>query len=86
MGQGEDLMSSAGRTAAEKVFIDAELEALSFHWGDAYEIEFSDEDGWRAKRRDGLGGWLTGADSDEMYKLIGEDYSLRRVPRSCTPG
>ena len=78
-------MSSAGRTAAEKALIDAELEALSFHWGDAYEIEFSDEHGWRAKRRDGQGGWLTGADPDEMYKLISEDYGLRPVPRSFTP-
>jgi hypothetical protein len=78
-------MSSAGRTAAEKALIDAELEGLRWNWGDAYEIEFSDEHGWRAKRRDGRGGWLTGADPDGMYKLISEDYSLRPVPRSYAP-
>jgi hypothetical protein len=79
-------MSSAGRTAAEKALIDAELEGLHWNWGDAYEIEFSDEHGWRARRRDGQGGCLTGADPDELYKLISEDYRFRPVPRSFTPG
>lgn len=78
-------MATAGRTAAEKAFIDAELEALRFHWDTAYQIEFSDEHGWRAKRLDGLGGWLAGADPEELYKAITDDYTLRPVPRSYAP-
>lgn len=72
---------SAGRTAAEKALIDAELEALRFHWGEAYQIEFSDGHGWRARRLDGQGGLLTGVDSEGLYAAIGGDYALRPVPR-----
>ena len=78
-------MTPAGRTAAEKARIQSELEALRFHWDTAYEIEFDDEHGWRARRRDGLGGVLTGADPDELYKAITDDYSVKPVPRSYAP-
>jgi hypothetical protein len=78
-------MSSAGRTAAAKALINAELESLRWNWDTAYQIEFSDEHGWRAKRLDGLGGWLAGADPDELYKAITDDYSIRPVPRSSAP-
>jgi hypothetical protein len=78
-------MTTAGRTAAEQAHIDAELEALRWNWGDAYRIEWDEENGWRARRLDGLGGWLTGADSDELYKAITDDYSLKPVPRSYAP-
>lgn len=78
-------MATAGRTAAEQAHIDAELGALRFHWGSAYKIEFSDEDGWHAKRLDGRGGWLTGADPEALYKAITDDYTLKPVARSYAP-
>ena len=77
-------MNEAGRTAAEKALID-ELAALKFHWGSAYEIGHNDEHGWHAKRRDSLGRVLAGADPNELYKLITDDYMLRPVPRSYAP-
>lgn len=58
-----------------------ELEALRWDWGDAYEIEH----GWRARRLDGLGGWLTAANSGELYQVIAANYDARPVPRSVTP-
>jgi hypothetical protein len=57
--------SSIARAAAVH-----ELEALRWDWGDAYEIEHGDEDGWRAKRRDGLGGWLTAASSGDLFPRL----------------
>jgi len=45
----------------------------------------SDEDDWHAKRRDGLGGVLTGADPEGLYKAITDDYALKPVPRSYMP-
>ena len=78
-------MSPAGRTAVEQALIDAELDGLRWNWDTAYQIEFSDEHGWRAKRLDDLGGWLTGADADELYKAITDDYAFRPVPRSYAP-
>ena len=62
-----------------------ELEARRWDWGDAYEIEHGD-DGWCARRLDGLGGWLTAASSGELYQVIAADYDARPVPRSVTPG
>jgi hypothetical protein len=76
---------AAGRTAAGSALIDAELEALRFHWDTAYAIEWGDEHGWRARRLDGLGGWLTAASPDKLYDVIAADYALRPVPRSVTP-
>ena len=73
-------MATAGRTA-EKARIDSELEALRFHWGEAYQIEFSDEQGWRARRLDGLGGWLTSSTPEELYKSITDNYATKPVPR-----
>jgi hypothetical protein len=79
-------MATAGRTAAEQAHIDTELEALRFHWDTAYEIEFDDEQGWRARRLGSQRDWLTGADPDGLYKEIREDYSALPVPRGFTPG
>ena len=78
-------MTTAGRTAAEQAHIDAELEALRFHWNTAYQIEFDDEHAWRARRLGSQRGWLTGANPDELYKAIREDYSFQPVPRSYAP-
>ncbi len=77
---------AAGRTAAGKAAARYELEALRFDWGEAYRIECDDEYGWRAKRLDELGGWLTVAGSDDLYEVIAADYALKPVPRSVTPG
>jgi hypothetical protein len=73
-------MDEAARTAAGRNLIETELEALRFHWGGAYEIEFSDEPGWQAKRLDGLGGRLTTATLCELYKAITNDYAALPVP------
>ena len=78
-------MSLAGRTAAGRAIIEAELEALGFHWDTAYQVEFDDERGWQARRRDDLGGGLTAATPDELYEAIRADYDAKPVPRDL-PG
>jgi hypothetical protein len=71
------------KTGAETVEhpagIEQALEALRFHWGDAYEIGHDDERGWWAKRRDGLGGDLTAAEPDQLHAAIVADYNLNPV-------
>lgn len=62
------------------------LEALRWDWGDAYEIGFDDDRSWHARRRDGLGGWLTATCPDELYEVIAADYAFKPVPRSVMPG
>jgi hypothetical protein len=57
------------------------LDALRFHWGDAYEIDYDEELGWWAERRDGLGGRLIAADPEELFRDIQADYALNPVPR-----
>jgi hypothetical protein len=84
--QGDDQMATAGRTATEQAIIDDELAALRFHWDTAYQIEFDDEHGWRARRIGSQHGWLTAADPDGLYKKIREDYSPQLLPRRHAPG
>lgn len=60
---------------------DDALEALRWNWGEAYEIEVVDDE-WRARRRDGLGGWLTASNADELHNQILSDYMLKPVPRT----
>jgi len=77
-------MDAAGRTAAGDGMTAADreaLEALVFHWGDAYEIEHTEARGWRARRRDGLGGWLTAASPEGLLAGISADYQVKPVPR-----
>src|SRR5260370_8426148 len=62
------------------------LEALRWNWGDAYEIGHDDERGWWAKRRDGVGGYLTAADPGELRAVIYADHDLMPVPRDFDPG
>ncbi len=57
------------------------LDALRWHWGEAYEIGRDDASGWHARRRDRLGGPLTGAGPDELGQAIVADYAFRPVPR-----
>ena len=80
MGSG-----AAGRTAAGRAAEQDALEALRHHWGEAYEIEHSGEHRWRAKRRDGLGGWLTAGNPDELLRMIAADYALKPVQRGAPP-
>jgi hypothetical protein len=55
------------------------LEALRWVWGEAYLIEI-DGVQWRAKRRDGLGGWIEAANPDRVDLAIKENYAVRPVP------
>lgn len=56
------------------------LEELRWNWGEAYEIDVVNAE-WRARRRDGLGDWLTATTADELRNLITSDYMLKPVPR-----
>jgi hypothetical protein len=58
----------------------AELAELRHHYGEAYEIG---SDPWRAKRRDGKGGWLTAETVEALYELIRADYRACPVPRDA---
>ncbi len=58
------------------------LDVLHWHWGDAYEIE-APGGLWRARRLDGLGGWIEAPDPDGLGALISEDYGLKAVPRDA---
>ena len=55
------------------------LSELRHHWDTAYEI--TDRPGWRAKRRDGKGDWLSAPGVDGLYALIRADYAADPVPR-----
>jgi hypothetical protein len=57
------------------------LEALRFHWGDAYEIDHAEDGRWIAKRRDGLGGPIEAAGPDGLMAAIADDYNVRKVER-----
>ena len=52
---------------------------LRHHWDAAYEI--TDRPGWRARRRDGKGGWITAPDPVALAELIRVDYRADPVPR-----
>jgi len=59
-----------------------ELADLCWHWGDAYEINWSGA--FRGVRRDnGLA--LVAASADGLRALIRSDYSRRPVPRQSQP-
>lgn len=59
------------------------LAELRHHWADAYLIDR--EPGWRARRRDGKGGWLTAPDAEALAGLIRADYAGNPVPRDGAP-
>lgn len=56
------------------------LEELEHHWGEAYVI-MEDRSGWRARRKDGRGGWIVRADPNALFEAIREDYGRCPVPR-----
>ena len=58
------------------------LEALRWDWGESYLIEI-DGGEWRARRGDGLGGWIEAANPDGLDLAIKEDYAVRPVPRDA---
>jgi hypothetical protein len=79
---GADMDEAAAPQAAQsKTIADHELDALRFGWGEAYTIAYSPEDGWRAKRRDSLGGDITADCPSELWQAIRSDYTLKPVPR-----
>ena len=55
------------------------LVELRDHWGSAYEI--TDRPGWRARRRDGKGGWITAPDAEALLGAIRADYQADPVSR-----
>lgn len=57
------------------------LEGLRHGWGEAYEIGCDDEQGWHARRRDGIGGLITAAGPDELWPAVCADYELSPVSR-----
>ena len=57
------------------------LAELRWHYGDAYEI--TDRPGWRARRKDGRGLWITAPDAAALVELIREDYRRDPVPRDA---
>ena len=76
---GEAAPQAAGAgagTAGEQA-----LAALRWGWGEAYRIGWDGVRGWWAARRDGKGGDITAADSDELWQAITDDYTLLPVPR-----
>ena len=57
------------------------LEALLFHWGDAYLISVGDEGGvWRAVRRDNQK-TLIATEAIDLRDEIVQDYAASPVPR-----
>jgi len=63
---------------------DDELAELVEHWGSAYRITRS-AGGWAAKRKDGLGGWLTAPSAEALWTVIRADYQARPVSRDDAP-
>jgi hypothetical protein len=57
------------------------LAALEWNWGEAYEVGYTAEHGWHARRRDGLGGLITADGPDDLRRAVLDDYATRPVPR-----
>ena len=57
-----------------------ELAELRYHWGEAYQLAVWGG-GWRAKRRDGEGGWILAEDPEALYEAIRADYQRDPVSR-----
>ena len=69
-----------GARSATEAFEFNALEALAWHWGEAYEITVAGGL-WRAWRRDRIGGVLEGGTPEELRQAILEDYLTRPVAR-----
>ncbi len=57
-----------------------ETAELRYHWGEAYQLAVWGG-GWRAKRRDGKGGWILAEDPEALYEAIRADYQRDPVSR-----
>jgi hypothetical protein len=79
-------MDKAAPQAAGPLAARQALDALVFHWGDAYEFTHDGEHGWRARRRDGVGGWIEAMDPDMLHAQVKADYGLNPVSRDFDPG
>jgi len=60
------------------------LQHLRWDWDVLYDIEDCG-DCVRARRKDGLGGWITATTPHELRVKIGCDYVLMPVPWPCEP-
>jgi hypothetical protein len=60
------------------------LDALRWHWGDAYLISFFEPDAWVAQRKDNRETLRADTPAD-LRDLILADYTARPVPRQL-PG
>jgi hypothetical protein len=58
------------------------IEALQWHWGEAYEITVAGGE-WTAVRRDGHGEPLRAAGPERLRELILADYTAAPVPRDA---
>ena len=84
MAMDEAAPQDAGAGGQDETFQN-ELGLLCFHWDTAYQIEPTDGPGLaRARRRDGLGGWLEGT-PDEVTAMIAADYRAQPVSREVAP-
>ena len=61
------------------------LDRLRHGWGEAYQID-QDTQGWRARRRDGIGPDITAPGPDELWHKIVADYTRAPVPRDAGAG
>lgn len=69
-----------GAAAADPTMLN-ELDTLRWNWGEAYEIIVVDDVKWRARRRDGLGEWMSASSASELRHQILNDYLLKPIPR-----
>jgi hypothetical protein len=76
-------MSEAAPQAARTSLDEAALGRLRYGWGDAYRIGWGPERGWWARRRDNIGGDLTGKDAGGLWDAILKDYIACPVPRDA---
>ena len=70
-------MDGPQETIGDEVVLNA-LEALRYDWEKAYEIKWTD-DKWRARRLDGLGGWMEAESAEELRNQILSDYLTKPV-------
>jgi hypothetical protein len=72
--------AAEGIAAGVALGSDAALDALRWHWGDAYDIG-RDDGVWWFLRRDGLGGRETASGPDALRTAIIDNYILSPVRR-----
>jgi hypothetical protein len=77
----QDPGRAADGSGAARVGAGIKLEALRYHWGEAFETGRDDERGHRARRRHGPGGDITASSPDERLTAIAAGYANRPVSR-----